>query len=320
MGLGKPTGEYVEEMTGPYGWPDIDETVLLNRSTELLQQRDRLCWVIGKWRQHQGEMFSAGVWAGSGADAGNTAVESRITEMTSLQTHLEKSIAWYRVLVGIIEQAKMTITNNIADAQRTIRDIRVHPDLDESEREALIEAFVIAQNALNTSVVAGATAQVPAFNAWRPPPSSIPPPPSGQAPPGLPGFEAPPPVVTPDRTPTSITPVTSVSNTVQPPVVVGGQVSAGPGVPTITEGVQADVPVSAPATPAVSSPGGGGTSSGVSTGSSGGGLTSSPIVGYLDTEFFWRVADNGESCCDNRPTDESRRYGGLRRRLPRRNL
>ena len=45
MGLGKPTGEYVEEMTGPYGWPDIDETVLLNRSTELLQQRDRLCWV-----------------------------------------------------------------------------------------------------------------------------------------------------------------------------------------------------------------------------------------------------------------------------------
>ena len=92
----------------------------------------------GSGDQHQGEMFSAGVWAGSGADAGNAAVESRITEMTSLQTHLEKWIAWYRVLVGIIEQAKMTITNNIADAQRTIRDIRVHPDLDESEREALI--------------------------------------------------------------------------------------------------------------------------------------------------------------------------------------
>jgi hypothetical protein len=285
MGMGKPSGEYVEEMTEPSGWPEVDETALYDRAAELLPRRDALFWVTETWRRYQGEIFGSDIWTGSAADAANGAVQSRIGEMTTLQRHLEKTIAWYGLIASIVEQAKSTVTNNIAEAQKTIQDVRVNPDLDENEREAFIDAFVIAQHALNVSVVAGATMQVPSFNTWQPPPSTIPPAPSGQAPVGLPEPEAPPPVAAPDQTATSTTPVQPVSHMVRPPVAIGGQAPDRGGVPTNPAVLQPEVsPAPAPVAPSTSSPGGGSpSSSGVTTGSPASGSTSSPSSSSTST-------------------------------------
>ena len=40
MGIEKIAGEYIQEMTEPSGWPDIDENILFARANELLELRN----------------------------------------------------------------------------------------------------------------------------------------------------------------------------------------------------------------------------------------------------------------------------------------
>jgi len=275
MGMGKPSGEFVEELTEPGGWPDIDETSLYDRATELTNTRDKVAGVLEHWRRQQGELFSSGVWSGSGADAGNGAVENRIAELSNLQQHLEKVIAWYRLVAGIITQTKMTITQNLEDAQKVIAAFRNDPNLDDDAREDAIRAYVIAQNALNTSVVLNMGTQVPAFSTWQLPPGAVPPvaPASSEPVPGNPPSPQPP-VVMEGLAPSPPTPTISpVSHVVRTPVGLDG---LGPSEPPGPTGPA----VSQPQAPAASAPGlasassGSSPSSGIGTSSPGGGLSS----------------------------------------------
>ncbi|MBI5336549.1 MAG: hypothetical protein HZB45_02550 [Mycolicibacterium rufum] len=84
MGLGKVAGEYIEEMTEPMGWPDIDETLLRQRANDLLSLRNEVAGVLSKWHSQSAAIFEGGAWSGSAAQAGNASVSQRIREVSPL--------------------------------------------------------------------------------------------------------------------------------------------------------------------------------------------------------------------------------------------
>jgi hypothetical protein len=137
MGMGKPSGEFAEEMTEPLGWPDIDEQALLDRADVLRRVLASITSVLGLWRGQAGALFNGSVWTGTAADAGNHAVEQRINELASLQLHIAKSILWYQLVAGIVGDTKSTITHNVDEAHKTIGEFRNSQDGDSDLRRYL---------------------------------------------------------------------------------------------------------------------------------------------------------------------------------------
>lgn len=153
MGIGKFAGEYVEEMTEPAGWPDIDETELQERAAEFLNMRNQIEAVVTNWRQQQGQVFEGGIWVGQGADAGRSSIQQRVGDMTSLQEHLGKAFAFYTLATGVVEQTKMAVNANLQNAQQIIQDIRQIPNIDDATKNGLIQLYVAWQNIVNSSEV-----------------------------------------------------------------------------------------------------------------------------------------------------------------------
>ena len=141
MGIEKLAVEFVEEMTEPSGWPDIDETDLQSRATEFIQLRDRVNGVVGDWRAKQNQIFEGGVWSGGGADAGRSSLQQRMDEMSSLEQHLGKAHAYYNMLGQLVMDAKALVNQNLQNAQQIIQAIRNAPDLDEGEKRASSRAM-----------------------------------------------------------------------------------------------------------------------------------------------------------------------------------
>lgn len=175
MGIAKFVGEYVDEMTEPIGWPDIDESVLHQRAIELLNLRNKVSEVLLQWRRHRAEVFDGEIWTGAGASAGSISVEERVSEITRLIEHLGKGHAYYNMAAGLVVQAKNTINQNLQAAQEMFAAIRSTAGLDAEAKEELVRGYAISQYAVNASVLLGISSQLSAFNAWTPSNSSIPP-------------------------------------------------------------------------------------------------------------------------------------------------
>ena len=191
MGIGKIVGEYIDEMTEPNGWPEIDESSLAARAQEYLRLRNQVSAVAENWRDSQSQIFGGGVWSGRGADAGNAALEKRIAELNALAEHLGKGYAYLNMVAGIVEKTKMMINGNLQNAQATIQAIRSTPNLDPSAIEEAVKAYVISQHALNTSDILAFAAQIPTFGQWVVPASAVPP--TSAPPPQLPAAAPAPP-------------------------------------------------------------------------------------------------------------------------------
>lgn len=188
MAITKIPGEYIEDMTEPLGWPSLNEDDLYLRSNRLVSVVTQLIGPIEGWQRQLGEIFAGGVWSGDAADAGNAAVQERISEMSSLHDHLEKSVAWYTLTADTVAQVKMAINENLTAAQQYFASIRSSPDLDASEKEAAIRAWVRSTYSLNAALVSSSASKIPPFNAWQmpPPPTRSPSPPARQSPPAAP--------------------------------------------------------------------------------------------------------------------------------------
>ena len=184
MTITKIPGEYIEDMTEPLGWPDLNEDDLYLRSNRLVSVVTQLIGPIDGWQRQRGEIFAGGVWSGHAADAGNAAVQERISEMGSLHNHLEKSIAWYTLTADTVAQVKIAINENLTAAQQYFASIRSSPDLDAGEKEAAIRAWVRSTYSLNAALVSSSASEIPPFNAWQmpPPPTRSPSTPASQSP------------------------------------------------------------------------------------------------------------------------------------------
>lgn len=177
MGIDKFPGEYIEEMTEPTGWPDIDEDSLTNRANDFLNLRNGVHGAAAFWQAQLNHIIDGGIWSGGAANAGNASMQQRISEMNSLSEHLGKSFAYYNLTAEIVAQTKNSINRNLQAAQTVIGDLRSSPDFSEATKEALIKMYVAWQNSINTAAVATAAGQVAAqaFAKWTPQAGAIPP-------------------------------------------------------------------------------------------------------------------------------------------------
>ena len=175
MGIEKIAGEYIQEMTEPSGWPDIDENILFARANELLELRNAVSAAVDQWNREYSSIFESGSWRGSGAEAGGSSIQTSLRAMSQLQNHLAKGYAYYNMVAGLVAQAKTTINQNLQSAQEMIQTIRETPGLDEQSKEEIIRGYVLSQRGLNASVVVSGASQVRAFGQWTPPIYAIPP-------------------------------------------------------------------------------------------------------------------------------------------------
>lgn len=102
LGIDKAKGEYIEQMTEPYGWPDIDEENLRTRARAFETKASEILWVRDSWERQRTSIFDGGVWSGSAASAGNSAIRQTLGQMSSTQTHLEKALAWYDLIACVV--------------------------------------------------------------------------------------------------------------------------------------------------------------------------------------------------------------------------
>ena len=171
MAIEKLRVERVDEMTEPDAWPDLDEEALRFRAQELLATRNEVGWTVAAWRQQQMHIFGAGGWSGSGADAGGASIQSRIGAMENLAAHLGKSFAYYNWLAQLVTQAKTAINASLGAAEGEFARIRATSNID---HQSQIDSEVRERYKQHSTLLKGMSGQVPAFDAWAPPPNSIP--------------------------------------------------------------------------------------------------------------------------------------------------
>ena len=222
MGLTRPTGEYVDHMVGPGGWPEASEDLLYDRAEELTGVLQQVTDALETCLRQQGEIFDGGIWSGGAASAAGTEFQTRIDGLVTLREGLETAINWHRYVAGSIEQAKSDICDNVDNANRQITSLAQDSDLDDSERTTAIEQVVRAAHRANGRVVEQTAEQIRASKTWRP---------SRPALPNLDDPKRPSPIVLPDvpatpgddddhrhRPPTPVIPPVSPITPVIPPV------------------------------------------------------------------------------------------------------
>lgn len=222
MGLTRPTGEYVDHMVGPGGWPEASEDLLYDRAEELTGVLQQVTDALETCLRQQGEIFDGGIWSGGAASAAGTEFQTRIDGLVTLREGLETAINWHRYVAGSIEQAKSDICDNVDNANRQITSLAQDSDLDDSERTTAIEQVVRAAHRANGRVVEQTAEQIRASKTWRP---------SRPALPNLDDPKRPSPIVLPDvpatpgddddhrhRPPTPVIPPVSPITPAVPPV------------------------------------------------------------------------------------------------------
>lgn len=173
MGIAKANGEYIEAMTVPSGWPDVDEDFLRERAAAMISVATQIVGVADSWKRQQSTISGGGIWAGAGADIGSASIRARIEEIAGLYLHVKKAAAWYSLAADVIFEAKVLINENLTSAQEYFHTIRSSPTLTPAEKEDAIQTWVLTRKALNRAIVAGATTNIPPFAAWHPPPPPI---------------------------------------------------------------------------------------------------------------------------------------------------
>ncbi|WAC92550.1 hypothetical protein [Mycobacterium sp. Aquia_213] len=173
MNLARPTGEYVERMLTPGGWPGVDENTHYDRAQQYTQVLQQVNQVLGNCRHEQGEVFTGGVWTGNAAGAANNQLEADVAGLVSLQNSLATAITWHRYIAMSLIGAKSDITDNVEDARGQIAMLQGDVRRDEAERTAAIDAVVSAAQGANAGVVAVTAERILASKAWEPPDTAL---------------------------------------------------------------------------------------------------------------------------------------------------
>jgi hypothetical protein len=168
MYLPRPTGEYVEQMLAPNGWPGVDEDAYYDRAQRYTQVLRRVSDVLDSCLRERGEVFDGGVWSGSAAGAAGRQMGAIVEALTTLEYGLATVITWHRYIAGSIIEAKSDISDNVAGAHKEINALQNDSKLDPDERTAAINAVVKATHEANAGVVTETAVQILASKAWKP--------------------------------------------------------------------------------------------------------------------------------------------------------
>ncbi|MEE6138069.1 secretion protein EspK [Mycobacterium sp. 050128] len=172
MSIVKPTGRYAEQMLGPNGWPQVDEDTFYDRAREFTRVMSEVTAVLEACRHEQISIFEIGVWTGGAAGAAGGELATRIDELTTLQRHLARVIAWQRDIAGAVVRAKSEIGDNVELADRQINELEKDSRLETAERTDAIETLVSATLAANVGVVSDTAEQIRAIKQTTPPASA----------------------------------------------------------------------------------------------------------------------------------------------------
>jgi hypothetical protein len=173
MGIPKPTGEYVDQMLEPDGWPELDEDTLQGRANEFRKALQQLTQALDGYQHERAEIFNGGIWSGGAANAANAKLGDIINELTGLQNDLVNAITWYGNARGLVEQTKTQITDAVDKAQQEINSLLNDSSLEDDERNNAIKQLVSTIHEANVSNVGNAAAQIPAFSTWKPPANAL---------------------------------------------------------------------------------------------------------------------------------------------------
>lgn len=168
MSIVRPTGQYAEQMLAPNGWPQVDEDALFDRAQEYMRVMSEVTRVLEACRHEQISIFETGVWTGGAAGTAGDELATRIGELTTLQRHLARVIAWHRDIAVAVVGAKSEIGDNVELAHRRINEMENDSRLEAAERTDAIEALVSATLAANVSVVSDTAEQIRAIKQGTP--------------------------------------------------------------------------------------------------------------------------------------------------------
>lgn len=169
MGVSRPSGEHVDQMLDPGGWPELDEDNLHNRANEFRGVLQQVTQALEGWQHEQAEIFHGGVWSGGAANSANAKVSAIIGELSGLQNDLVNVITWYNSAYGLVEQTKSKIADVVDQAQQQIKSLLNDSSLDDDERTNAIDNLIKTIHEANVNNVGKAAGQLPAFNTWKAP-------------------------------------------------------------------------------------------------------------------------------------------------------
>src|ERR1700761_8328800 len=112
MGVAKPTGGYAEGMLTPGGWPDVDEQAFYDRAQQYTVGLRQGPDLRDTSRSRRAEIFEAGIWSGTAADAANTQVGTLIDGMSTLQSGLVTVVTWHKYIAETVVTAKSDVADN----------------------------------------------------------------------------------------------------------------------------------------------------------------------------------------------------------------
>src|ERR1700760_2414825 len=96
MSIAKPTGQYVEQMLDPNGWPEVDEDTFYDRAQEYARVLRSVTEVLEASQHEQDEVFDGGIWSGDAAGAARGELSTRVEELITLQSDVANVIVWHR--------------------------------------------------------------------------------------------------------------------------------------------------------------------------------------------------------------------------------
>ncbi len=168
MGIEKLPGEYCTEMTEPGGWPEIDESLLRARASEILKLRNAVHAVLDTWQSGRQGIANGTIWSGAAATSASSSLTREEHSMAALDAHLSKSYAFLNLLADTVEATKQTVNQNLSQAYQFIAAIQSAPEMDAAEKDSAIRAFVSGQHAVNAADVLSGAASTPPFSGFAP--------------------------------------------------------------------------------------------------------------------------------------------------------
>lgn len=176
MSIGRPDGPYVDRLLASGAWPDVNEDLLYDRATACTRALQDLTFGSAEpWAHELNETFDGGIWTGGAAGAANGKAKDCGAKFDQQQNHLVAASTWNSHVAGMVANAKAIVTNNVREAQELIADIETSddPNATADSKKHAIDNVVNTYHALNLTVVASTSAQIPTTNTWKPPANAM---------------------------------------------------------------------------------------------------------------------------------------------------
>ncbi|MGW4098425.1 hypothetical protein ACWEFV_16190, partial [Mycobacterium sp. NPDC004974] len=178
MGMGKPGGDYVEQLTEPGGWTEADEDKLYEVASEATRALQQLTiGAFDPWQRERSETFDGGNWSGDAAGAANGKAGIHSEEFATQQNNLVSVVTWNNHVAGLVAKAKSKIADNVVEAQGKIKEIKNFAFFG-SYIDSLIQLIAIGHvistyHGRNVSEIAATSAEIPAADTWQSPPNAL---------------------------------------------------------------------------------------------------------------------------------------------------